>query len=197
MADTRNMQPQGSDQNRGLAKSAPEGARGMERRRDFEPFTSPFSLMRRFMEDVDDLFGGFGLGRLSSVLPYGERGEMAGWTPRVDVFERNGQLIVRADLPGIKNEDVRVNVEEGMLTISGERRESFERNERGVYQSECTYGSFSRTVPLPEGIEPDKIQANFESGVLEVSMPAPKRREPTGRSIPIGAKSAGSGGVKH
>jgi len=163
--------------------------------------SSPFSFMRRFMSDMDRLFGEFGMGSglSSSLSPYGQSGGwVSAWSPQVDIFERNGQLVVHADLPGLRSEDVRVNVEDDALTISGERRHEHEHKEGGVYQCERSYGSFERTVPLPQGVNPDSVQASFENGVLEVTMPMPKGQSQRGKTIPIGAKAPqGTGGVQH
>jgi HSP20 family protein len=157
-----------------------------------EAFGSPFSFMRRFLNDMDSLFGDFGFGpRMSSVLnPFYETGAgQTAWAPKADVFERNGQLVFHADLPGIKSEDVRVTLENDVLTISGERRHEHEHDAGGVYQCERSYGSFQRSFALPEGVNPDSIAASFNNGVLEVTMPMPKQAQPQGLQIPIGTKS--------
>ena len=171
------------------ANEPPRGSREMARS---EAFGSPFSFMRRFMNDMDSLFGDFGFGpRMSSVLsPFYETGAgQTAWAPKADVFERNGQLVFHADLPGIKSEDVRVTVDNDVLTLSGERRHEHQHNEGGVYQCERSYGSFQRSFALPEGVNADSIQANFNNGVLEVTMPMPKQAQQQGRQIPIGTKS--------
>jgi HSP20 family protein len=147
------------------------------------PFgVSPFSLMRRVIEDMDRMFEDFrGGGRaLGGGLPFGDidvqRGGLpAVWTPAIEVVERDGQLVVRADLPGLRPEDVRIEVADGSLIIEGERRSEVEVEEEGVYRSERVYGRFSRVIPLPEGADLDKAQARFENGVLEVSVPLPEQ----------------------
>jgi HSP20 family protein len=111
--------------------------------------------------------------------------------PAVDVFSRNGDLVVRAELPGVDPErDIDIEVREQTLTIRGERRMD-ETIERGnYYRMEAAYGRFQRSVPLPEGVKPDDIKASYENGVLEVVVPkAAEMREP--RRIPIEAKSSG------
>lgn len=117
--------------------------------------------------------GGSGLTRLPSggALPTG-RG--IAWLPQVEVLQRGDSLVVRADLPGLKPEDVRVEVDNGALTVSGERSYQAEDENEGVYHSERAYGAFLRTIPLPQGINPDDVQARFNNGVLEVTIPLPK-----------------------
>ena len=160
--------------------------------------SSPFSFMGRFMSDMDRLFDEFGFG---SSLPrsYGRRGEglsRASWTPQIDVFERGGQLIVHADLPGLRQEDVRVNVDQSVLTLAGERTHTHEHEKGGVYRCERSYGSFERSIALPDGVDPAAIKASFENGVLEVTIPMPKETRAAGRNIPISAKTE-SPGIKH
>lgn len=157
--------------------------------------TSPFSLMQRFMNDMDRWFGDFGT---SSILPrFDESWGKQLWAPQIDVFERDKQLIVHADLPGLREQDVRVNVDEGVLTISGQRT-SDERTQGqdNVYHRERSFGSFQRSIALPNGTDSSQIRASFENGVLEVSVPLPDQARPKGRDIPIGPK-AQPGAAKH
>ncbi len=160
---------------------------------------SPFSFMRRFMNEIDQLFDDI---RLGSSSPTRGHGSYAGvsprwiWSPQMDVFERNGELVVHADLAGVQQDEIRVNVNDGMLTISGERAHAHEHEKDGVYQCERTFGAFRRSVALPEGVSSESVRASFDNGVLEVTMPLPKKQvEAKGRSVPIGPKP--SGGVKH
>jgi HSP20 family protein len=169
----------------------PRGQAGLQRRDFFPPSLSsawggsPFSLMNRFAEEMDRLFDNFGFGR-SQLAPRGW-GEKEGslWSPQLEVFERDGQMIIRADLPGLGKDDVKVNIEDNALTIQGERRQEHEENREGWRHSERSYGSFYRSIPLPEGIDAAQAKANFRDGVLEITMPAPKREERRGRQIEI------------
>ncbi|WP_223633697.1 Hsp20/alpha crystallin family protein [Corallococcus sp. EGB] len=144
---------------------------------------TPFGLMRQMMEDMDQLFIGFG-GRgfipRSSVLDEGL------WSPQVDVLEKNGQLIVKADLPGMKQDDIHVELQNDQLVIEGER--SFEVEEEqeaeGVWSLERGTGTFRRAIPLPEGIDTESVEANFENGVLEISLKLPEA-EPQGKRIAV------------
>ncbi len=100
-----------------------------------------------------------------------------GWSPRVDVVEREGEFVVHADLPGMTKEDVNVAVTDGMLTIEGERKWDKKEERQGYAYSECRYGSFYRCIPLPEGADTTKATAEFRKGVLEVTMPTAPRPE--------------------
>jgi len=99
------------------------------------------------------------------------------WFPDIDVFEREGKVVVRADLPGMKPEDVEVTVEGDLLTIKGRREEEKEVKEENYYCSERAFGEFSRTVRLPEGAATDAIEATCSNGILEVTIPKPASPE--------------------
>jgi len=137
----------------------------------------PFTLMRRFSEDMDRLFESFfgrGVGDWpGGALAWPESTLGTTFLPAIEVSHQGNKLIVQADIPGLKKEDVKVEVRDGELSISGERQSREERNERGFYRSERSYGSFHRTVPLPEGAKPDTASATFENGVLRVEIEAP------------------------
>ena len=156
-------------------------------------FGNPFALMRDLVGGVDrffdDFFGYGGLGRGSS-LPSASRdlGRTTGqslWYPQVEVRERDGKLVVCADLPGTRKEDVHVEIRDNALILQGERRQESEQNEEGFYRSERSYGHFQRAIPLPEGVNPEQAQANFKDGVLEITVPLPQRQSPQGRRIEI------------
>lgn len=185
MADVRSSNDQRS-QNTQLSER--QGSRGELTRGSRSEPTSPFSFMRDFMNDMDRLFGGFGFG--TPTLFRGAENQSMAWSPQVDISERDGQLLIHADLPGMKQDDIRVNVEEGVLTISGERSSEHEQNQGNVHRRERSYGSFMRSIALPEGVDPESIKASFENGVLEVCMAAP-RRDARGRTIPIQPKTSG------
>ncbi|HZP86055.1 MAG TPA: Hsp20/alpha crystallin family protein [Burkholderiales bacterium] len=149
------------------------------------PWSSPFSMMNRMMEDMDRLFEGFGfrpsrLSRLTRDLLEDTRSRVT-WTPQIEVSERDGQLVVCADLPGLRKEDVKVEVTQDALTIQGERR----GEQTGQGYSERFYGNFYRAIPLPEGINADEAQAKFQDGVLEVTIPMPKRQQSQARRLDV------------
>jgi HSP20 family protein len=97
--------------------------------------------------------------------------------PQIDVIQRPDALVVRADLPGLKADEIDVSVEDGMLVISGERREQHEDDQGGVRRSEVVYGTFYRTIPLPDGADEDSVVAAFNNGVLEIIVPVAEREQ--------------------
>lgn len=101
----------------------------------------------------------------------------ARWIPDVDVFEKDGNLVIRADLPGLTKEDVNIEVTDEAITIHGERKEEFSEEREGLYVLERAYGGFSRSVPLPDGVKMDDIKATFENGVLKVMAPLPPGKQ--------------------
>jgi HSP20 family protein len=146
---------------------------------------SPFELMRRFTDELDRAFEGLGLARGAGG------GEMEMWTPSVEVFERDNNLVVRAELPGLDKDDVRVELTDDGLVIEGERRREREERLEGGYRSEIEYGHFYRLIPLPEGVNIDQAQARMNNGVLDIAIPIAEARRPR-RSIPVetGAEQA-------
>jgi len=101
-----------------------------------------------------------------------------GWTPQIDVSERNNELVVRADLPGVDPKDVDITVHDDTLILSGEKREEKEQNERNVHRVERFVGRFYRSIPLPRGADLDKIQAHSDKGVLTVTVPTKQEAQP-------------------
>jgi HSP20 family protein len=136
-----------------------------------------------FSREVDRLFDAF----------FGEREQGRRWVPPVDLVEADDHYVLKADLPGLSEEDVSIEVQDGTLTISGERKAEHETNERGWYRIERAFGSFNRSLTLPDGVDPEGISANFESGVLEVRIPKPAERKPRRVQIAAGGQS-GNGG---
>jgi HSP20 family protein len=188
---TQGMQRRGNGQQTGIARRGG----GMPSLFNMDPFEmfrmSPFALMRRFMEDMEQQWGQLGMG-------HGGQGMAttgsAFFSPPVEIFEREGHLVVRADLPGLTKDDVHVEVTDEALTIEGERRSEHEERQGGFFRSERRYGTFHRQIPLPEGVNPDQVKASFKDGVLEVSMPAPQRQA-RGRQIEI--QSGAPSGAGH
>jgi HSP20 family protein len=119
------------------------------------------------------------------------------WMPEVDVFERDHALVTKIDLPGMKTEDIKVEVTAGHLAISGERKRETEETKGNMYRCERAYGSFYRVVPLPQGVKSEDVKAVFNDGVLEVTMPLPAKPESAARQVPIegrvGTKAIGAG----
>jgi HSP20 family protein len=151
---------------------------------------NPFTLMRRMAEDMDRLFQDFGFANalpgISSAAaardPWRQARSIAqGWAPQIETFRRGDRLIIRADLPGLKRDDVKVEVDGDLLAISGERRSEREDSRDDYYRSERHYGQFYRAIPLPEGANADEINASFRDGVLEISLRAPRDSAPSRR----------------
>jgi HSP20 family protein len=96
------------------------------------------------------------------------------WTPAIDMIRDNGNLVVRANVPGIKPEEISIEVTNGVLTVSGKHEETEEKIEKSFVRRERRYGAFSRSLPLPDAVDPKKIKAITHDGVLEVTIPLPK-----------------------
>jgi HSP20 family protein len=160
--------------------------------------SNPYAFAEAMSREMDRMFGSFGEeswapnatpspGRQAGRdLPASARGARTSqWVPQLEVRQRGDEIVVSADLPGITPDDVQVEVEDGVLTISGERRQASESDEEGVYRSERSYGAFSRSVPLPEGVDEEQVKARFEHGVLEVTVPVPQPQRQRARRIEI------------
>jgi HSP20 family protein len=115
-------------------------------------------------------------------------GSSSTWLPAVDVWETEGELVLSFDLPGISEEDIAVELDDNVLTVSGERERTSEHSNDGFYRFERRFGTFSRSVTLPQGVQEDAIQASFGNGVLEVRVPKPE--EPKPKRIQIGGQGA-------
>jgi HSP20 family protein len=117
------------------------------------------------------------------------------WIPAMDMTETDDSLVLRADLPGVSEDDVEIEVKDGVLTISGERKSEHEEKGEGFHRVERSFGRFSRALNLPDGVDADQVEANFDAGVLEVRVPKPEKTKPT--RIQIGKGSVeGSGKQK-
>jgi HSP20 family protein len=177
---------------------AAQTRRGELAPREMTPWSlNPLSLMRRLSEDMDQMFGQLtgSVGAGSSLSGPALLGPDIQWIPVVDISERDGKLIVQADLPGIAPDDVTVEVDERVLTLSGERREEREVDRGGVRRTERRYGRFSRSIVLPEGAQTDDVQASFRNGVLEIAVPVSKP-ESQRRTINIQSGSGDGGGTQ-
>ena len=100
------------------------------------------------------------------------------WSPAMDLLETEDHFVLRADLPGMREEDVAIELEDNVLTVSGERKADHEENGEGFYRVERAFGSFSRSLTLPRGIDAEAVNAGFTNGVLEVRIPKPEQRKP-------------------
>ena len=138
---------------------------------------SPFVELTRMQRDVEDMFERF----------FGDGATTAGsgvvFAPPLDVVDRGNEIFVRADLPGLERNDIEIQVEDGMLTIRGERHQKHEESKENYRWCERWEGGFMRTISLPAEVERDKILAEFKNGVLEIRIP--KRKEAAPKKIDI------------
>ena len=111
------------------------------------------------------------------------------WIPAMDLVETDDHFVLKADLPGLNEGDVNIEVEDNVLTVSGERKSEHEDKREGYYRVERSFGSFRRTLTLPEGVDPEAVSATFDKGVLEVRIPKPEERKPRRVAIQGGDKS--------
>jgi HSP20 family protein len=156
-------------------------------RRETPWIGSPFRMLERFADEIDSVFDNFGLGR-SWLSPRGHLTTSTGtdiWVPQVEVTQQGNELVVRADLPGLKKDDIQVDVTDNEITLSGERRRQEETERGGLYRSERSYGFFTRSIRVPEGAMTDQAKAAFKDGVLEIRMPAPPEQVTRGRRLEI------------
>lgn len=122
---------------------------------------SPFSLMQRLSSDLDELFGPL---RFMADAP-------VDWIPAIEAYQRDGKFVVQADLPGLQPDQVTVEIDDKILTLSGERSEEQEIDQGGARRTERRYGRFTRSIALPEGARTEEVQASFRNGVLEITVP--------------------------
>jgi HSP20 family protein len=108
------------------------------------------------------------------------------WIPAMDLVETNEDFVLRADLPGLSEGDVNIELEDNVLTVSGERKSEHEERKEGYYRVERASGSFSRSLTLPEGVDPEAVKASFDRGVLEVRIPKPEAKKPRKVAISVG-----------
>jgi len=162
-------------------KRAPENPAVSRTNEAFQPMfpfgrffgMSPFAMMREFTDELDQMFRGSA-----------PAAESQAWTPAIDVQRCNGSLVISAELPGLKKEDVKVEVTDDALTIEGERKQEHKEDHGGYHRWERSYGRFYRSIPLPEGAKGDQVKAELKEGVLKVSVPVPESKTKT-RQIPV------------
>ncbi|MGE5408799.1 MAG: Hsp20/alpha crystallin family protein [Syntrophothermus sp.] len=128
--------------------------------------------------------------RVDQMIRDLSEGGEEGWAPSIDVIRREDAIVIRADIPGIKPEDVKVTIEDDVLTVAGEHEESSEEERDRYVRRERRYGSFSRSMPLPRGVKAEDVEATTEHGVLEVTVPLPSEEKP--QTVEIKPKAKGS-----
>jgi HSP20 family protein len=148
------------------------------RRTEENPF---FALHREMNQMFDDFFRGHDL------LPFdGERRPMA-FSPSVDIREDEKEVTVKAELPGMDEKDIEVSLTDNALTIKGEKKDEKEEKGKGYWHRETSYGTFQRTIPLPEGLDMEKVDARFRNGILTVTLARQEEAKAKGKKITIKA----------
>jgi len=130
----------------------------------------PFSDLVSLRDDMDQLFETF----------FGQHSEdrKGFWTPILDIEESNGNIVVKAEIPGMEKDEIKVSVRNNMLSISGERKQEIETKDKTFHRIERSYGKFSRTITLPSEVDADKIKAAYKDGVLNITLPKPESMKP-------------------
>ena len=136
-----------------------------------------------FSSEVNRLF--------NTLLAPGE-GRAQRWSPAMDLVEAEDHYVLRADLPGMDEKDVAIEIHDNVLTISGERHDEQEQTRQGWHRVERSFGRFTRSLTLPEGIDPEAVAAAFDKGVLSITVPKPEQRRP--RRVEINVSSGGADG---
>ena len=116
-------------------------------------------------------------------------GQVRRWVPAMDLVENGDDYMLRADLPGVSEGDVKIELDDDVLTISGERKAAHEERKEGYHRVERAFGRFSRSLTLPKGVDPEAVQARFDDGVLEVRIPKPAQHKPHTVAINVGGSS--------
>jgi len=179
---------EGGQQSRGATSRSMTSSRDQDLSRlSNSPFELMWDLSRQMDRMMNSVFRSFGSGSFGSNFPNlpsgagGDAGFAPGiWSPRIDVQQRGDALQVCADLPGVRKEDVNIDLTEEGLTITGERREEREEGgrEQGYRSIERSYGRFYRTIPLPKGLKTEELKAQMQDGVLEITIPLDERARP-------------------
>jgi HSP20 family protein len=138
----------------------------------------PFRELSSLQTEMNRLFNA-----AFDTSPAGNGGNRR-WAPAMDLLETEDHFVLRADLPGMTESDVNIELEDNVLTVSGERKAEREEKREGFYRVERAFGSFSRSLTLPKGVDAEAVTAGFDNGVLEVRIPKPEQRKP--RKITIG-----------
>ena len=151
----------------------------------------PIREISSIQNEVNRLFDSF-----FDMPPRGAAPAPRRWIPAMDLVETDDHFVLRADLPGVSDEDVRIELDDNVLTVSGERKSSVETEREGYHRIERSHGAFSRSLTLPEGVDADAVSASFDRGVLEVKVPKPAERKPRRISIAVGDRPAAIEGAE-
>jgi HSP20 family protein len=139
----------------------------------------PLRELTTLQNEMNRLFGS-----VFDAPAQGNGGTLRRWMPAMDLVETDDHFVLRADLPGMSEDDINIEFENDTLTVSGERKAEHETKNEGYYRVERAFGSFSRSLTLPKGIDAEAVTAHFDRGVLEIRVPKPEERKP--RRIEIG-----------
>ncbi len=142
----------------------------------WDPWTTLPSLQERINRIFEEAFP-----KSSTVKD--EAFAIADWRPLVDTYEENGAIVIKAEIPGVKKEDVSIDIKDNVLTLKGERSHEAEIKEENYYRRERSYGKFHRAFTLPDAVDPNRIDASYKDGVLKITIP--KAEEPTAKKIEI------------
>jgi len=146
---------------------------------------SPFRRMTTLRDEIEQLFGQVFERVLESPLDRGGTQFLSGWLPAVDLYEDKDSVIVKAELPGMKKEDIDISLHDGFLTLSGERKEEQKYESADSYRSERVLGRFHRTISLPCRVDADKIKATYQDGILSVTLPKSEEAKPKQIAIDV------------
>jgi HSP20 family protein len=146
----------------------------------------PVRELSSLQSEMNRLFNTF----FDTPTTAGNGGAVRRWVPSMDLVETDEHFVLRADLPGLTDGDVSIELEDNVLTVSGERKAEHEEKKEGFYRMERSFGQFRRSLTLPEGVDAEKIAATFDKGVLEVRIPKPEERKPRRVAIQVGDKPA-------
>ena len=144
----------------------------------------PVAEVGTIQNEMNRLFNTF----FDQPSPTGRGGAGRRWIPAMDLIETGEHYVLRADLPGLSDEDVSVQFEDNVLTISGERKTERETDQEGYYRLERSFGGFSRSLTLPQGVDPEGVQGHFDRGVLEIRIPKPEQKKPRQVQISLGTR---------
>lgn len=143
---------------------------------------TPFTLMRRLNDEIERLFEDFDFRRPFAAITTTRAFD---WLPAIEVFQKEQELFVRLELPGLTKKDVKIEITPEYLTIEGERKQEKEEKGEGFLRTERSYGTFFRSIALPDGVKTDAAKATFKDGILEIDIPLMVAKPTGSRTLPI------------
>ena len=170
---------------RPVARSSARDQSAPPRRDEDRSAYGPLSIMRQGLDEMERWFGHWGRAWISPAGGNSVFSRAGDWSPAIEAFQRGNEFIVRVDAPGMSRQDVQVEVGDDTVMIHGERRQDRQEERDGMFWTERSYGTFTRTIPLPPGAITDSAKASFSNGVLEVVMQAPSAETRRGRRLDI------------